>query len=82
METIENTGNCGGKICRGGPQNSVREDLGCECIGQDYIKLTKKVVTKLRVGEFPGAPVVKSSPSNVGGACLMPGHEAKILYVP
>ena len=45
----------------------MMEDLGCECIGQDYITLTKKVVTKLRVGEFPGGPVVKTSPSNTEG---------------
>ena len=27
---------------------------------------------------FPGGPVVKTSPSNSGGACSTPGQEAKI----
>jgi len=58
----------------------VVEGLGWDCIGQDCIKLTKKVVTRLRVRDFPGRPVVKTSPSNVGDACLMSGHEAKIPY--
>ena len=43
-------------------------------------KACKKVVTRLRLGDFPGGPVVKTSPSNVGDACLMSGHEAKIPY--
>ena len=81
METIEVTGNCGASHHRGGPQDSVVEGLGWDCIGQDYIKLTKKVVTRLRVGDFPGGPVVKTY-SNVGDACLTSGHEAKISYAP
>ena len=43
-------------------------------------KAYQEVVTRLRVREFPGSPVVKTSPSNVGDACLMSGHEAKIPY--
>ena len=30
--------------------------------------------------DFPGGPVVKTSPSNAGGAGLIPGQEAKIPY--
>ena len=30
--------------------------------------------------DFPGGPVVKTSPSNVGGASLIPGWGAKIPH--
>ena len=30
--------------------------------------------------DFPGGPVVKTSPSNAGGASLIPGQGAKIPY--
>ena len=30
--------------------------------------------------DFPGGPVVKTSPSNAGGAGLIPGQEAKIPH--
>ena len=30
--------------------------------------------------DFPGGPVVKTSPSSAGGACLIPGWGAKILH--
>ena len=31
--------------------------------------------------DFPGGPVVKTSPSNAGGAGLIPGQGAKIPHV-
>ena len=37
-----------------------------------YFKLAKR--------DFPGGPVVKTSPSNAGGVGLIPGQEAKIPY--
>ena len=30
--------------------------------------------------DFPGIPVVKTSPPNTGGVSLIPGQGAKILY--
>ena len=32
------------------------------------------------MGDFPGDPVVKTSPSNAGGASFIPGQRAKILH--
>ena len=32
------------------------------------------------IGDFPGGPVVKTSPSNARGEGLIPGQGAKILY--
>ena len=32
------------------------------------------------VGDFPGSPVVKTSPSNAGGAGSIPGQGAKIPH--
>ena len=32
------------------------------------------------MGDFPGGPVVKSSPSNAGGAGSIPGQGAKIPH--
>ena len=31
-------------------------------------------------GDFPGGPVVKTSPSNTGNTGLIPGQEAKIPF--
>ena len=31
--------------------------------------------------DFPGGPVVKTSPSNAGGAGLIPGRGAKVPHV-
>ena len=39
----------------------------------DFIKIKN-------VGDFPGGPVVKTSPSNSGGVRLIPGQGAKILH--
>ena len=36
---------------------------------------------KMRSGDFPGSPVVRTSPSNAGGAGSNPGQEAKIPHV-
>ena len=36
----------------------------------------------VRRWDFPGGPVVKTSPSNAGGEGSIPGWEAKILHVP
>ena len=36
-------------------------------------------IRKYKQGHFPGGPVVKTSPSNAGGAALIPGQGAKIL---
>ena len=33
----------------------------------------------MTLGDFPGGPVVKNLPSNVGDAGLIPGQETKIL---
>ena len=30
--------------------------------------------------DFPGSPVVKTSPSNTGGVCSIPGQGAKIPH--
>ena len=35
---------------------------------------------KAPLRDFPGGPVVKTSPSNIGGAGLIPGREAKIPH--
>ena len=34
----------------------------------------------VNVGHFPGSPVVKASPSNAGGAGLIPGQGANIPH--
>ena len=34
----------------------------------------------LNLGNFPGGPVVKTSPSNASGVGLIPGQGAKILH--
>ena len=40
--------------------------------------LLKQIRCSLR--DFPGGPVVKTSPSNAGSAGLIPGQGAKILH--
>ena len=40
------------------------------------LKLLKIKINKL--GDFPGGPVIKSLPSNAGGAGSIPGRGAKI----
>jgi len=35
---------------------------------------------KTKVGDFPGGPVVKTSPSNAGGAGSIPSQGAKISH--
>ena len=35
---------------------------------------------KTLLGDFPGGPVVKTSPSNAGGVGLIPGQGAKISH--
>ena len=35
---------------------------------------------KCRAGDFPGSPVVKTSPTNAGDAGLIPAPEAKIPH--
>ena len=42
--------------------------------------LLEKVYLKHKNGDFPGGPVVKTSPSNAGGAALIPGLGAKIPH--
>ena len=37
-------------------------------------------IRKYKQGHFPGGPVVKTSPSNAGGAALIPGQGVKILH--
>ena len=37
-------------------------------------------LSKRELGDFPGSPVVKTSPSNAGGAGLNPGQGAKIPH--
>ena len=32
------------------------------------------------MGDFPGDPLVKTSPSNAGGACSIPGRGTKIPH--
>ena len=36
--------------------------------------------TKSEHKDFPGSPMVKTSPSNAGGVYLIPGQEAKIPH--
>ena len=40
--------------------------------------MVKCVVKNHMVGDFPGGPVVKTSPSNAGGVGSTPGQGAKI----
>ena len=40
-----------------------------------YVSESKKALR-----DFPGGPVVKTSPSNTGGAGSVPGQGAKILH--
>ena len=44
------------------------------------LKLVQKLKDK-NCRDFPGSPVVKTSPSNAGGAGLIPGQGAKIPHV-
>ena len=37
---------------------------------------------KTQFWDLPGGPVIKASPSNVGGAGLIPGQGVKIPHVP
>ena len=46
--------------------------MGCYCLLQ--------VVVNLEEGDFPGGPVIKTSPSNAGGVGWIPGWGAKIPY--
>ena len=41
---------------------------------------TKNTIKKKAPGDFPGSPVVETSPSNAGGAGLIPGQGAKIPH--
>ena len=51
-----------------------------------YVSLIRPVaalhflVVKSQAWDFPGSPVVKTSPSNAGGAGSIPGQEAKIPH--
>ena len=38
------------------------------------------VILKINYRDFPGGPVVKTLPSNVGGAGLIPGQGAKMPH--
>ena len=40
----------------------------------------EKLLSKCKIRDFPGSPVVKISPSNAGGTCLIPGWGAKIPH--
>ena len=46
----------------------------------DFTKLSFMIEMKLEDGNFPGHPVVKTSPSSAGGVSLIPGWEAKIPH--
>ena len=39
-----------------------------------------KTVSRRKQRDFPGGPLVKTSPSNIGGAGSIPGREAKIPH--
>ena len=39
-----------------------------------------KIVKKAKFRDFPGGPVVKTSPSNAGGVGSIPGQGAKIPH--
>ena len=43
-------------------------------------KLYSLVFKRKVFGDFPGSPVVKTSPPNAGGAGLIPGWGAKIAH--
>ena len=49
-----------------------------ELSNEELIKLEEKKVKKL--GDFPGGPVVKTSPSKAGGVGLIPGRGVKIPH--
>ena len=42
--------------------------------------LEEKKIRIIGKGDFPGSPVVETSPFNVGGASLIPGGEARIPH--
>ena len=43
-------------------------------------KQEQKILLKSQIGDFPGSPVVKTSPSNARGAGSIPGQGARIPY--
>ena len=45
-----------------------------------HTKFEAKTEVKNTCGDFPGGPVVKTLPSNAGGAGLIPGQGAKIPH--
>ena len=60
-----------GKNCSG----RVQTGKSLACCWKDG-----KTVSRRKQRDFPGGPVVKTSPSNIGGAGLIPGREAKIPH--
>ena len=65
------------------PGSSVHEILQArilEWVAVSFRNIRREVVKKSRVWGFPGDPVVKTLPSNEGGAGLIPTQGAKISY--
>ena len=60
----------------------VRTALGRVQTGKSLACCWKdgKTVSRRKQRDFPGGPVVKTSPSNIGGAGSIPGWEAKIPH--
>ena len=47
---------------------------------KDALFLSSIIVFKRQFRDFPGSPVVETSPSNTGAAGLIPGWKAEILH--
>ena len=49
-------------------------------MGNSTIKIGHSITEKKKSQDFPGGPVVKTSPFNAGGAGLIPSQGAKISH--
>ena len=70
------------RVRNGSRRVLVRTALGRVQTGKSLACCWKdgKTVSRRKQRDFPGGPVVKTSPSNIGGAGLIPGREAKIPH--
>ena len=64
----------------GSPGQPTLRSPTSEASFTDFTTLSFMIEMKLEDGNFPGHPVVKTSPSSAGGVSLIPGWEAKIPH--
>ena len=64
----------------GSPIPLLQTTVGGMTFLREAGQTTQGLWFKVILGEFPGGPVIKPSPSNAGGAGLIPGWGARIPH--